>query len=148
VRHFAILCYAFLLAALPLGGQVGGEDPYEMNFVQASLKTSLEVPGFSNGAVVKNLQRLGDGVSIALLKLLDEGAITDPEKVESFLPLIHHSFSYPAGISMAANKEPRVTLFLLKHLERDITEPGTKQHIRETIEFVNSQTAGLTRSKP
>lgn len=141
MRNLTLVCCGLLLFALPLGGQSGGEDSYEMNLVQTNLKISLDAPGFTTGAVVKNLQRLGDGVSIAILKVTDESSIAEPKMVEAFLPLIHHAFSYPPLISVPANRDPKVTLFLLGHLQKDLVEVQTKQHIQETMEYVKRQVA-------
>jgi hypothetical protein len=62
--------------------------------------------------------RLGDSVSIALLRILDEQELVDPKTVQTFLPLIRDSFSYPPIIALQVDKKPKVTLFLLKYLDQ------------------------------
>jgi hypothetical protein len=87
-----------------------------------------------------NVARKGDQVSIAILKILNEGELTDPHAVERFLPVIRDSFSQPQLISLDIDKKPKVTLFLLNFLQRSVPDPQTRREIAETIRFVNEKT--------
>lgn len=142
MRFLALLFAAFLICAAPLSGQREEDDPYELKLVQANLRMKSTNPGLDIPSLVKSLQRLGDGVSIALLKILDEQDLRNPTNVENFLPLIRESFSYPSIISIDVNKKPQVTLFLLAYLQRNVSDPRTRRDIRQTIQYVKQKTAG------
>jgi hypothetical protein len=55
-------CFTF---TVPLAGQTAGDDPYSITFVRNNLQIVTTNPGLRISFAVKNLQRLGDGVSIA-----------------------------------------------------------------------------------
>jgi hypothetical protein len=129
-----------LICSAPLAGQAAPEDPYSISFVQANLRIALKGPGPEIPSVAKNFQKLGDGVSIALIKILDDRQIAEPKTVEIFLPLIRQSFSYPSLISLEVNKTPRVTMLLLTYLERVVSEPNLQRNIEQTAEFVKQKT--------
>src|SRR5260370_26565391 len=84
-------------------------DPYSIKLVQTALKTRSD--GIVIAKVQTHLARMGDRVSVALLKDLSENMLTDPSTVEGFLPIIRDAFSEPRLIATEIDKEPRVTLF-------------------------------------
>jgi hypothetical protein len=98
------------------------------------------IHGFSQ----KYLARLGDGVSIAILKLLDKDALSKPETVRDFLPIIRDAFAFPELISIETDKTPRVTLFLLDYLGGKVTDLETTRQIHETVEFVKGKEASTS----
>jgi hypothetical protein len=120
-------------------GQSEEADPYSVKLVQAALKTRSG--GLIIAKVQTHLARMGDGVSIALVKIFTEAELEDPQTVEAFLPIIRESFSQPQFISVDIDKKPMVTLFLLKQLKRNITSAQTDGDIEETIKFVNEKAA-------
>src|SRR5215831_9079329 len=136
---FLMLC----LFPTSVGSQSRETDPYSVQFVESSLRTASANPGVSVSFIQQRLQRLGDGVSIALLKILSEQDLRNPKTVDAFLPLIRQSFSHPDIISPPINKKPQVTLFLLKYLQRSISDAKTLQEIKETIRFVDEETANV-----
>lgn len=138
--HVTLVC-AFLIYTASLGGQTCADDPYSIDLVRANLRNVSAGGEVGPSSVVKYFQRLGDGVSIALLKILDEKDLTDSKTVESFLPLIRHSFSYPLIISPRVNREPKVTLFLLRYLEKNVSDGKTRRDVQETTEFVRRRVA-------
>ncbi len=140
MRILSALFCAFFVCA-PLGGQTGEDDAYSMNFVKTTLHIASVMPGAKNSADVKTFQRLGDGVSIALLKILDERDLVDPKTVQTFLPLIRESFSYPPIIALGVNKQPKVTVFLLKYLDQNVFDTQTRREVRDTIQYVEHQVA-------
>src|ERR1700758_5014022 len=95
MRFLATLLCVGLISVVPLGSQTTGDDPYSIIFVRNNLQNAAAAPGSRISFAVKDLQRLGDGVSIALLKIIDENEMTDTKTVEASLQLIHDSFSYP-----------------------------------------------------
>ena len=141
MRLLAALLFASLVSTVPLGGQTTGDDPYEITFVRNNLQIVTTNPGLRISVVVKNLQRLGDGVAVALLKTLDERDLLNTKTVEACLQLIHDSFSYLPIVSLDVNREPKVTMFLLNHLKRNVSDTQTHRDIEETIQYVKHQTA-------
>lgn len=114
------------------------EDPYSVKFVELALHYRAQ--GLTIGQVQRNLVRLGDEVSVALLKSLDEDDLANPRKVQEFLPIICEAFSQPRFITLDIDKQPRVTLFLLKHLELNISDIKVKQDVHQTIACVMRNT--------
>ena len=139
MRVFVTLCSVLLTFAIPLNGQLNEADPYSIDFVHKAL--SLHSQGIYVSFVEKNIPRRGDQISIALLKIFTDVELSTPEIVRSFLPLIQQSFSQPEAISMDIDKKPRVALFLLNYLQRNISDTQTQRHIEETIKFLQEKAA-------
>jgi len=140
MRLIVLFCSCLILA-VSVGGQTACDDPYSMTFVRNNLQIVTTNPGLRISVVVKNLQRLGDGVAVALLKTLDERDLLNTKTVEACLQLIHDSFSYLPIVSLDVNREPKVTMFLLNHLKRNVSDTQTHRDIEETIQYVKHQTA-------
>jgi hypothetical protein len=85
---------------------------------------------------------MGDGISIALLKALSDRELSDPHTIEVYLPIIRGAFSEPQLVTTDIDKKPSVTLFLLKHLQKSVSNSQTRQQIEETIRFVEAKTGG------
>ncbi len=141
MRFLAAIFCALLIWTAPLGGQTDTEDPYSIQFVRNNLQTTRALPGGLWSSAFKDFQRLGDGVSIALLKILEDQDLKDHKTVQACLSLIHDSFSYPPIISITVNRKPKVTMFLLNHLKQNATDPQMKQDIEKTIQYVAQQVA-------
>jgi hypothetical protein len=123
----------------PAHGQQQQQDPYAIQLIQGALKTALSQPGVNTSFVEKQLQRRGDAVSVALLKILDERDLTEVRTAEAVLDLVRQAFSSPKLISLEEDKKPKVTMFLLKYLQRSISETRTRKDIEETINFLDSK---------
>ena len=139
MRVFVTLCSVLLTFAIPLSVQLDEADPYSVEFVRSALR--LHSQGIYFSVVEKNIPRRGDQISIALLKIFTDNELSTPEIVRSFLPLIRQSFSQPEAISMDIDKKPRVALFLLNYLQRNISDTQTQRDIEETIRFVQEKAA-------
>src|SRR5690348_2076289 len=139
MRFLAVVFCAFLVCAPPLSGQAGGEDPYSITFVRNNLKNAAAFPGGKISFAVKDFQRLGDGVSIAMLKVLEDEDLKNPKTVQACLSLIRDSFGYPPIISISVNRRPKVTMFLLNYLKQNVSDRQTQRDIQETIEYVGHQ---------
>src|SRR5713101_7279002 len=83
------------------------DDPYSVTVVKDLLK---QPSGFSSSFSEKQVYRLGDRVSIALLKIHSENELKDPNRIRKFLPLIEEAFRIPNLISIREDQKPRVTL--------------------------------------
>lgn len=140
MRTLLILSAVSLLLAIALGGQEKPPTPYAINVVQSALRTRSGGQKFILSQTAKSLARLGDCVSIALLKILEDRELTSPDKVRDFLPLIRDAFSHPEIISIEADKSPRVTLFLLNYVLQSTADAQMQHEIQQTIDFIRTKT--------
>jgi len=140
-RHTLILlvmaCSSFSSSLSP--SQTEESDPYSVHLLQVAMKTSSE--GLFIAKVQTHLARMGDKVSIALLEDLSESELLDPNKVEEYLPIIQQSFSQPQFIEVEIDKQPKVTMFLLKYVRRGILDSRVQQDIDNAIRFVEEKTS-------
>lgn len=138
--QFAALCV--LLAWHPALAQ-DPTDPYSV----ATMR-SLLTSGNYLGALEKQNERMGDRAAIAALKIFDEAELTRPENVRKLLPILHESFAYPQLITLAEDRKPSVTLFLLHYLERNVPDLALKKQTAALEAFIKSQTAAKPRTTP
>ncbi|HEY3128882.1 MAG TPA: hypothetical protein VGL91_05450 [Acidobacteriota bacterium] len=128
----------FALSLCSFGGEMQqNDDYYAINLVDNLLRQSGD---FNVSATEKQLNRLGDRVSIALLKILDEKALSDPRKLRRILPLIRGAFVRPEIVPIREDRKPKITLFLLRHLGK-VSDPAIQEQIIQTTQFVKDQTA-------
>jgi|SRR5262245_57794943 len=114
------------------------QDDYSIH----SVKKVLEQPvGFSPSFLEKQTNRLGDRVAIALLKIFDAEELSKPETIRRILPLIHDAFVAPKIISIAEDRKPKVTLFVLTYFEHQVSTPDLREEISQTMNFVKEKTA-------
>src|SRR5262249_31542523 len=116
MRILEVVSCGLLVFAAARGGEVNEADPYAISVVQVALKMRSAGHKFILSQTQKHLARLGDGVSIALLKILDGQDLTIPQMVSEVLPIIRDSFAQPELISIEVDKKPKITLFLLNSL--------------------------------
>jgi hypothetical protein len=134
-----------LLAVSSSSGQ--SDDLYSLGTVTSAL--SLR----SGGRIVvlsvaqRRLSRLGDGTSIALLKILDEQELTDPARIRDYLPLIEASFAEPKFIANESDRQPRVTLLLLNHIAISLHDDDAKAEVAKTIDFVTERTGRSSKTQ-
>ena len=112
-------------------------DYYSVNFVDNLLRQSGD---FKLSVTEKQLNRLGDRISIALLKILDEKELRDPKKLRKILPLIRDAFVKPEIVSIPEDRKPKITLFLLGHLG-NVSDPVIQEQLIQITKFVKEQTA-------
>jgi hypothetical protein len=94
----------------------------------------------------KWLGRLGDGVAIGLIKLIDEDQLTNPDNVQACLTLIGTAFHSPEFVTAEEDKKPKVTLFLLNYLHDKVSDSQLQGEIQQTIEYVRQQTLPSTNN--
>jgi hypothetical protein len=111
-------------------------DPYSVDFVNAAFHFFRDKKGSFGGEVKQfvyltpSLPKLGDGVSIAILKILKPADLIEPENAYAYLALVALAFTYRNGVSQEADREPKVTLFLLGYLqEKEISDPKLEKRI-------------------
>jgi len=111
-------------------------DPYSIALVKAALS---QPAGFSSSFVEKYMNRLGDGVAIALLKIFSADELETPQMIHRFVPVIKEAFQAPQLISLPENRKPDVTLFLLGNIQRQVSDAGAKAEIAGLIVFIHAQ---------
>jgi hypothetical protein len=115
------------------------EDIYSVRLVKESVKNPDLALGFS--VTEKHISWLGDRVSIALLKIYDEDSLKDSQNVRNYLPIMRAAFIAPRIVRLAEDRKPKITMFLLKYLEREITDRNLKAQIADAIKYIGEQTA-------
>lgn len=114
-------------------------DPYSVQLLRVAMKTRSE--GIFIAKVQTHMARMGDKVSIALLKDLSEAELLDRNKVEEYLPIIQESFSQPQFIEVEIDKRPKVTMFLLKYVRQGVLDARVQQDVDNTMRFVEEKTS-------
>ena len=115
------------------------EDVYSIRLVKESVKSPDLALGFS--VTEKHINRLGDGVSIALLKIYDQDGLKDPQNIRNYLPIVRAAFAAPRIVRSPEDRKPKVTMFLLTYLEANVTDANLKAQISDAINYVREQTS-------
>lgn len=102
-----------MLLSIPVMSTVTQEESYSVSEVKELLK---QPPGFSSSFSEKQVSRLGDRLSIALMKIYSEAELKDPQNIKRYLPLMIDAFRFPRLIA-ASDREPRVTLVFFNTLK-------------------------------
>jgi hypothetical protein len=139
IRILAMTCVSLLMVTL-VSGQSEAPDPYFMSLVGAELKMNSDGQRVISSWSQKRLATLGDRVSVSILKILQPAELRDPQTVQTCLFIIEEAFTQPNSISLEADKDPRVTLFLLQYFREAISDPDAREKIQNTVHFVKSKT--------
>ena len=120
-----IMCVFIILATSScLAQNLEPEGPYSVT----TIRNFLDFPeSLSTGFAEKRLNRLGDGASIALMKILSSDQLRDPVIEDRILTLLNMAFQAPA-IVRPEDRHPKVTLLLLSYLA--LTKPEEAQLAR------------------
>lgn len=106
------------------------------------VKALLEQPEASAVSWIEKAQhRLGDRAAIGLLKSVSEQKLLESPTLVSSLQVMRGAFSAPCLIEIPIDREPSVTLFVLRDMERQVKDENTKQKILETIRFVQQSSS-------
>jgi hypothetical protein len=103
--------------------------------------------GYVTPMAWQNVQMLGDGTSVGVLKAVSPKDLTKPEFVNAYLQVIRIVFSEPKWAVCPEDKTPAVTLFLLDYLREKVTDEELKRQIDSTREYVVKQ-AGSPQQSP
>ena len=115
-------------------------DLYPVNQVRGVFETSGTQLGIS--WIEKRIWPLGDGVSVAVMKIMDSNKLTEPGNCMVYLRLVRVAFFLPRAIARDENKDPNVTLFLLAYLkEKESQNTALEKEIESTELYVRDQTA-------
>ncbi len=108
-----IMCvFIILVTSSCLAQNLEPEGPYSVT----TMRNFLDFPeSLSTGFAEKRINRLGDGASIALMKILSSDQLRDPVIEDRILTLLNMAFQAPA-IVRPEDRHPKVTLLLLSYL--------------------------------
>lgn len=148
MRKYNVLFFIFAICFCTIGqsAQVNEQDDsdtYSINTVKFLIKERNL--GLESGFGSKSKHRLGDKISIALMKIFSENDFRDTQKVKLLLPLIQSCFDYPGLIEVPEDKKPKVTLVFLSYLESLATDSLMKREINETINIVKEKTSATKK---
>lgn len=139
-----------ILTMTPVLACVGDDfqkpDSYSLNIVQFVLKMRSGGQKFIFTPAQKQLYRLGDGVSIALIKILDQGDLINPKTVKDILPIVVDGFDEPKLIALKANAKPGVTLLLLDYLRKNVRDVELQRDIEKTAEHIKAKASELPQA--
>jgi hypothetical protein len=128
----------------PIAVTEATEEDYSVATVKYLMKQSS---GFSASFAEKQVTRLGDRVSIALLKIFDESDFKDSYKVNSVIPLIRASFLQPELIAVKEDRNPKITLFLLQKIESESRDAKLKADITQLRGFIRQKMASYQQKR-
>ena len=145
-----LICGILTMAMLvPLVGEdLERPDPYSLSVVQFVLKMRSGGRKIVFTPAQKQLYQMGDGVSIALIKILDEKDLTNPKIVKDALSIIVDGFEEPQLISLEMDTKPNATLLLLHHVGQNITDIDVQQEIQKTVSLVQTKASESLTSMP
>ena len=139
MRNYLISVFAIQTALLFCYAQEQKRDIADVYSLQV-VRARLRLPaGISLSVLEKQLNRLGDGTAVALLKVLDQAELKDPEKIKRLLPLVRESFEAPQIIVVEEDRKPKVTLFFLRYLRDEVEATDVRNEISKVIEFPGDQ---------
>lgn len=96
-------------------------------------------PTFSTSVTEKDLNRMGDRISIALLKIYSDQELIRPENLMRYLPMIRAAFQ-AAKIVPPDDRQPRVTLLLLDSLLQRVQQQALRKEVLTTKKAVLDST--------
>jgi hypothetical protein len=95
--------------------------------------------GYASGISDKLNSRLGDNVSVGLLKLYSEEDLKKKENIELYLPIVRAAFPAAGTQDQACKCSPKVTMFLLRWLSKETIDSSLNREIEKTINYVQEQ---------
>ena len=134
MRDLTVLGFVLIAFAVSLAGQEPSADPYRLNAVESALKLRSGGQRIVIGHLQKVIYRLGDAVSVAILKITKKEDLGNPQTVRDLLPLIQEAFDHPELIVVESDRRPAVTLVLLSYLEQNTMDAQTLREIQQLTE--------------
>jgi hypothetical protein len=111
---------------------------YFLDTVRAGLKAAML--GQELSPTDPGIQNLGDGASVAVLKVVDTKDLTTSKMVRAYLQVVRAAFSQPQlMIACGDDKAPDVTIFLLDYLREKVKDKELQRQIDSTRQYVLNQ---------
>ncbi len=140
LRIMTVIRYGLLLLSATFAqSEERDADAYSIRLVKEAVKN----PGFALGLsfTEKEINRLGDRVSIALLKIYDVDGLRSPHNIKNYLRIVRAAFVAPRIVQIVEDRKPQVTMFVLTYLEREVGDAQSKAEIVEAIKYIRGQTS-------
>jgi hypothetical protein len=102
--------------------------------------------GLFDGHDTKVIGGVGDAAAVLVTKILGGRDLTTPD-IDSVLIVFHDSFADPSFVNIAADREPRTALFVLKRFDSSTSDSALKERIEETREYVQQRYAKFIRDQ-
>ncbi len=96
--------------------------------------------GYFSSWSEKAAHRLGDRVTVGIIKVFRKSALKKPQSIKIILPVIREAFSYPELIVREEDRTPGVSLTFLRNLEDNVQDDSLKKEISELIRFIQQKT--------
>lgn len=126
----------FTVVSLFVVPVMGAAAQTDSGYSVIEVKELLKQPsGFSSSFSEKQVNRLGDRISIALMKIYSQDDLKDPRNIKRYLPLITDAFRFPQLVA-AEDREPRITLVLLEFLQGQVRDKTLQAEILKTKKTV------------
>lgn len=101
--------------------------------------------GMIQGWDEKVLVHLGDAGAVLATKVLSNKNLTS-ETVSGTLIVIQNSFADPSLVEVAADREPRTSLLLLRYLELSVSDTKSRDNIADTRKYIQSRYAAFLKA--
>lgn len=145
MRICLLLCSVILIFSTGIAQSKLDDRKGDTPLVRTVRSLLRQPAGFSSSFSEKQAHRLGDKVSLGLLKIYNEEELSNPQNISIFLPAIRASFLYPDLIA-AGDRRPRVTLPLLARIGKKVGDPALKREIDTLINFIKEQSSSPKKS--
>jgi hypothetical protein len=133
--------FAPVLALLTLCGPTRSQDI--ASDPEVMIRRVIET-GRMDGHVNKQLCWMGDAAAVHIVKIVGGRNLTGQE-ASSVLDILWIAFTAPKLVENPPDREPGATLFVLRYLALDTTDPGLKRRIEE--ERTHMEGLAVTPSK-
>jgi hypothetical protein len=141
MRSAALLICMLLTLIASVVAQSDDPDTFSISIVRNALASRAGEAGIINSWSQKQLARLGDATSVALIRILDERDMANPATVRYILQIIRDSFVGTELITSEENRKPKVTLFLLNYLRQINGDATTQEAIERTRDHIKKHAA-------
>jgi hypothetical protein len=132
------LQFPLLLSLLAIHACLAQDRPMSSEaMVQNALRT-----GVVDGHVDKYFKRAGDAGAVTMMRVLGEKHPSD-NQVDEILVFLTDAFSELRSVEVPSDREPRVTLLLLRYLDYSTQSAVLKSRIADTRSYVRSEFAKL-----
>jgi hypothetical protein len=92
--------------------------------------------GISTSWAEKGNMRLGDKAGVAVLKIYRGQALYKPDNIRTFLPVLQLAFRDPNMIVNLPDRNPVVTMSLLRNLKRRVKDHFLNAEITKTLNII------------
>ncbi len=134
--------FIVMLSSVLAGSQQNGPREQHVATPEELIKTAITSGGW-DGHMQKQFGKMGDAAAVVVTKVVAERNLSATE-IDSVLAILATSFADPALVEGAADREPRAALFVLRFLDLQAPDSGTKRKIADTRTYIREQFAKYT----